>query len=449
MHAIAMIWRVEYSEQPSTADLKSTQSEPYYSDEALSELGLSWERAVNGGTDNPFLSSMDHKGLQLGSFVVPGGPSLTEVSMKGPSTAILRNPLPRAYDDYYPLPIVFYSDIQNNAFWDTGVKAYSHSILYYRALTVGSRVHYILTTPADAERLESTIDDSRSTQKVFDFSGRPGKTDFGITMARYKNIMSKAPRALPVVKFGEALIKSSLRREEFWNASTRADAHSLMLIGKIDKGRQNLDFRTYYRDLWTCADEAIANHEQVILAHNNLRIARVGEMVEEKRALLKWNKGTRLFLKQLTKIVDPHGHHPAYHRLEICFLALLDPPDLSANAISNSTIEDEVTLFQLQIAFKKLMGPLQNITPQDVNDIQGLCNKLMQDEGVSWYVSSCVHILQAWIRADNPQGRDTRLAAAEEGWNRLQALLTGSSDEWKAIIAKWAGMLSVIRSKSN
>ncbi|KAF4635704.1 hypothetical protein G7Y89_g2397 [Cudoniella acicularis] len=83
--------------------------EPYYQDESIDEIGQVFENAV------------------------------VDVHRKSPNTHILQDSPPNTFTDTYPVLISVFQDVQQNEFWDIGIRAYGHGLIYGRALKQGNR----------------------------------------------------------------------------------------------------------------------------------------------------------------------------------------------------------------------------------------------------------------------------------------------------------------------
>jgi hypothetical protein len=166
MHAVAALF--------ITLANKPDLGEPYFEDQPVAELGFGFKsivrvltiftiqstdlkRQVNSGIPEAWLSDPNVPTLLLGYFVRRHWPSYLDVSSRDRGTPILTNPGPLEYNDYFPVPVSFYQDVQQEGFWAVLVRQFGNSVFQYRAVKEGSRLNYRVTDAAKGEYNSSYI----------------------------------------------------------------------------------------------------------------------------------------------------------------------------------------------------------------------------------------------------------------------------------------------------
>lgn len=79
---------------------------------------------------------------------------------------ILKDPGPMLYDEYYPIPISAWEDMQQEDFWDIHVRKFGHGVLHYRNVNQGAKVTYSPPTNPSETRYKR----SRATRVTGPFS---------------------------------------------------------------------------------------------------------------------------------------------------------------------------------------------------------------------------------------------------------------------------------------
>ncbi|APA07484.1 predicted protein [Sclerotinia sclerotiorum 1980 UF-70] len=145
-----LIYAMELSRNYPNRNIKMKASrlsnEPYFEDEALAELGYSYENAVDQWRihrSNTQWNNMEKSplGLLASDALANNGNDLTyTTSIENPQ--IDGEPQPPDYKYLHPIPVTVYEDVQSASFWEHAVRPYGHKILYYRTMkaSVGIKV---------------------------------------------------------------------------------------------------------------------------------------------------------------------------------------------------------------------------------------------------------------------------------------------------------------------
>ena len=77
--------------------------------------------------------------LPLGFWLERNWPTFQH-RKQAPDTILLINPTPMDHQVLFPVPIGFFEDMQQQQFWDVGVRAFGQQFLHYRSVREGCRV---------------------------------------------------------------------------------------------------------------------------------------------------------------------------------------------------------------------------------------------------------------------------------------------------------------------
>ncbi|KAA8571431.1 hypothetical protein EYC84_001432 [Monilinia fructicola] len=115
---------------------------PFFDQEPLAEAGFSFEAALNGGICKAFL--LTESGLPYGHWFETLWPTVEAQELCASEAITLTNPDPFLYQELFPIPVSFYEDIQQKAFWDGMVERFGHKLFQYRFLNEGARIDFTL-----------------------------------------------------------------------------------------------------------------------------------------------------------------------------------------------------------------------------------------------------------------------------------------------------------------
>ena len=286
-------------------------------------------------------------------------------------TPPLTAPGPLTYSEYFPIPISFFQDIQQEDFWSIGVRQSGNSIFHYRTLNEGARKDYNVTDEAEgkfkkskAARFKERTDpknDSRLNRKFrFDLKG-------------LKAAMNLTPDERTAMVFGQRLLLSSKMQEDFWNDVEEQEASIRSITDTINPatlaGNSPDHIRQTFLSIFTFTQQAIHNHERMVaetISQNADGIA----YPNRRAKLLAWNKGTRSFIRQLAQADAGRNLNLRAEelRLEFCRMALWNPNDATTKS-GNDWLEILI-----------LQNARQALNSGNLYDCRNTCIRLLRED---------------------------------------------------------------------
>jgi hypothetical protein len=373
------------------------------------------------------------KEVNIGHWLKTTWPCIVDEDVRGPDTPILTDPSPYDYEDMYPMPVSIFQDIQQEEFWDVGVRNYGHRLIYLKALAQGVRVSYIVTRNAGNE-YGWTFKDGR---RIKGEHPRMGEfTHLNGTIQRLQLAMSLTSDERSALAFGEGFMNSSTIYAGFYTQSQEQTAiikrvMSLFLFSPLSTNAQYVLF-----ELIRLIEAATSNHELMITATVSQEGMDQINFVDRRRNLLVWNRGTRIFVKELTKHIalrlPGFSISKEILRLEKCRLFLISPADASINGSP-----DAQEIFAIKEAFRDLNTPAIMAGPTAKDDMRMACKALVDEPGSSLFAGYVAGIIIACLKQDESENWDETVKQATSNANALMEFSIGVPPLWKQEMDIW------------
>jgi hypothetical protein len=228
-------------------------------------------------------------------------------SLKDPeqleSAIVLKDPGPSTQDEFYPIPISAWEDMQQEDFWEIHIRKFGHSSLHYRDGVQGAQVTY-------APPLNPAQEFSKKTRQVrVTGNSRVENQQFRSSMAALqKQALERSLEMTPgdrdAMKFGRTFILSSSAEVEFWDQSAQQTNAVDSIITTVEAILRNPNQRPQDRhylttELLTGLQKAIENHEMMIAAILSVENTNGVSYTNRRKTLLSWNRGTRTFMNRI------------------------------------------------------------------------------------------------------------------------------------------------------
>lgn len=366
--------------------------------------------------------------LPLGFWLEAKYPCYTDVRSKAPGTIALVNPEPFDYQIYYPIPVTFYQDIQQEEFWDVGVRAFGHKILHYRTFSEGCLVRYNVSR-SGRSRYKCLIDNAIRVKGQRPFEGV--SEDFCDKISELETMISMTPRERAARNLGQVFLRSSMEDDAFWNDTT-AQHISVEKIFKImactpkDNREADMLIVSIARLLSKAAE--VAHHGMIVavLASEDINATCYSN---KRKRLLKWNRGTREFTRSLQNhlIQAPRAinmHMPSLDRILIALersrMMLWSP---------SSELQDVADYEE----FTKIQNARNN--PQMSRDI---CYQMQADHGCSIFARCCSEIMLCGLDSADAARWTERHDVLERHIETLSKFRSQSRPGWLPALAEWA-----------
>ncbi|KAF7874348.1 hypothetical protein EAF04_003020 [Stromatinia cepivora] len=339
----------------------SVPSEPYFEDEALAELGYSYENAVV--TPWPTME-----------MILTYTTSIENPQLDG-------EPQPPDYKYLHPIPVTVYEDVQSASFWEHAVRPYGQKILYYRTMkaSVGIKVQDEYVWGRDDITGRVHVSPLRNETKSF--------VD---DMERLKNVTNRTPDEKQIFQIGDKLIKSAEHGAAFWSDSIvqRQNINEYITMIK-DNEINNVKDENYRLQIFNVLMKATEKH--IALMQNQLRLDRLNQNISTDRRidLLKFNRGMRALIQKLKLAWKTELSHPAIHfstilnHLELAMMYLF-VPDTTTGLIDTEDRKEINVISQARIEY--ISGHIDNC--------QEMIAWIGQNEGQSSYVLTCTGLMK-------------------------------------------------------
>ncbi|KAF7932832.1 uncharacterized protein EAE98_004131 [Botrytis deweyae] len=413
----------------------------FFDEEPLAEAGFSFEVALNGGTVRSFTTV---KGMPYGHWFETIWPSVESQDLCGSKSITLRNPGPFDYQEKFPIPASFYEDMQQKEFWDYMVHRFGHKLFHFRSINHGVRLNFDIYTK------------NRTPIKFRDVStiriGVDHKLghDNQILRERWESVhailgaQAESEERKIAQSFGMSLLQSSKIESSFWTheeTQRRGVAAIFDHLSKqgVSEEERLSGFTHLIGFMWTI----VQNHKNKIdalLKSGQADVPQIQIPTEERRrALLAWNRGTSIFVKQCSQEF-PNASED--HRFQISTLGLsleilrlqLFSPNLQTETIKSGPDFTELALLiHLQDSFLKGDRALCRDSVKKIREI----------EGYSLFAFLCT----LWIDTIIYEGSETDLERIKsvrgfeemgKWWRELWGKSSGG--EWEEMFRIWDGV---------
>lgn len=368
----------------------------------------------------------------LGYWLETKYPSFTDVQRRSGSTQVLILPAPFDHQIFYPIPVTFYEDLQQEGFWDVGVRRFGFPLLYYRTLKKGIRMDFDPTINPQTVGFKPKLKDIRHQHGADPFTGALEKLQNRVSQLETMIVLT--PHQKAVRNFGQAILRNQMEEEAFWTGfDDQEDAvQKIIDVGDVIPAneQQRVEAIVSIKDLISELEEY---HRDMIVSVFALEEINGTNHTDRKKRLLVWNREMRKFIRQFQEKLN--------NRTDSAYVASLDnnliaferarmklwPPNSEVHDVADY---DEVT-------------ELENARSTTNRDI---CNKILEDTGASIFAWCCAHIMISAMDSAVPEGweeRCNRLAVVME----LLLTLQGPQNvpDWIALLARWREVASQTR----
>ncbi|TEY46333.1 hypothetical protein BOTCAL_0316g00140 [Botryotinia calthae] len=406
--------------------------EPYFEEEALAELGYSYENAVNGGYIETMLNGTIWNNRPLGYWLVTPWPTIEMILTYTSPTEnpqLDGDPQPPNYKYLHPIPVTVYEDVQSISFWEHAVRPYGQKILYYRTMrsSVGIKVEDDYVWGRDDITGRVNVSPLRNESKSFIDD-----------LERLKNALSCTPEEKEILQIGNKLIKTAEYGAAFWSDSIvqRQNINEYIMMiedNEINSLKDNNNKIQMFKILMKATEKHIS------LMQNQLRIDELNRTISADRRidLLKFNRGMRALIHRVKLEWQIELSHPVIHlstilnHLEMALMYILVPDQLTQLVDTEDHREINV-ISQARTEF--ISG--------DVGTCQETISRIHQNPGTSSYAITCAGVLDLACAFES--GRrvcdDTQYELAKRYFARIRyltGLYDGGKRKWIELLGSW------------
>lgn len=348
----------------------------------------------------------------------------------------------------FPIPVSLFSDIQQETFWTVGVRTFGHGLIHYRTIQEGVAVSYYLNSSesnqsnsgsgnalptvyrTDARRIASG---AYSSDRVAEIVARTEQLRQQESMTEWAAL---SPEAREIVKFSRKLAITSQVEKQFWSTT---QAQQLSVTKTLDCW-DILENQPYQRDqtlamMVNCLVEAREKHEIIIATLHSLQAISGVTYTDRIKELLSWNRGTRTFLRELCRTIQPpsppeirYALNELNIQLELCRMKLWDP----TSCLDGCVDHNEVAM--LQNAYNVLRSSGNNSAA-----CKDICKRLLAANDCPVTIQNCAYILLGLLDARQPRDWQANYERVEGCIVTLRALRWGSTG-WTAFLNTWEAL---------
>lgn len=423
--------------------------EPYFENEAIAELGFSYENAVSSSSPSAFAGT-DLLEINVGQTeamivrehadpVPPLGfwlrrywPDITDASLAQEMQPVLQDPGPSCMNEIYPIPLSFYQDMQQEDFWNVAVMNFGISLLQYRGGKEGVRYTYI----AKKNRSYAWRTRERFTSLFQPFSILDGQ--FRVSIDAINAAVQMTPEQRTAMEFGRAFLTSSTLEEKFWTNSQAQEQEIQKIANAMDTATQILptpeNKLAFSQAIHGMVKYALENHENMIQSICDLELVNKTTYSDRRRILREWNRGTRIFLRRLDAHLRQAGLDSEQEliRLEQARMVLWNHFDLATR--------DGADWVEMQLV--QMVGNCQ--LPEDFLLMKALCDTILAAPDVSIFGESFARIYLFEQEKEMLGGTNDswveRYEKVQLVHSRLLQLMTDLPEKWKVTMGNMRNM---------
>jgi hypothetical protein len=338
-------------------------------------------------------------------------------------TPTLTAPGPLTYNEYFPIPISFFQDIQQEDYWSIGVRQFGNSIFHYRTLSEGARKEYNVTNEAEGKFKKSKA--ARFKQRTDLKHDKNLNLKFGFDLEGLKAAINLTPDERITMEFGQKLLLSSKLQGNFWGDVEEQEASIKSITETINSatlaGNSSDHVRQTFFSIFTFTQQAIHNHERMVAGTISQENADGIAYPNRRAKLLAWNKGTRSFVRQLVQADAGRNLNLDEEelRLEFCRMVLWNP-----NGATTRSGNDWLEILTLQNA-------RQALNSDNLFDCRNICTRLLRENWRSVVADCAARAILFALDKNVSEGWPGRAAELRDILYILESLKAGAPACWK------------------
>lgn len=354
----------------------------------------------------------------------------------GEDTPKLINPGPLTYQRHFPIPVSMYSDIQQEGFWESGVRNFGHGLFYYRHVQEGVETIFAVTP-----NVYDKNDDYTWVQGKRSRIGPNPKSMARVTamnegvenikrLSEINNLASLTPEERGLLGFAKELLLGSQVDGEYWVDSVKQRIAVEDIFERLRSYRAHQQHRQdIFDSIVNLVRRVRVNHEVMIAATSSLEEISGTKYTDRRSELLAWNRGMRSFVQEMSKTPPDQSHTMTLFEektaLELCRMHLWSPED---------PIQDVYDFTEMVGLTRARDSPVHGL---NVQQCRALCESLIAAPNCSMIVECCAQILLTALDQGDARGWGERNGALQQNVELLRALRWGSGSEWRAFLDSW------------
>lgn len=329
--------------------------------------------------------------------------------------------------------VTFYQDVQQNDFWEVGIRTFGFPLLYYRSVKEGARVnfnhHYNWLTH---QHVWSSASDPVRVPGVHPFPR--ASAAFQAKLQQLDMILGQTPSQRAARTFGEEIVKSAYEVHAFWDSATsqqkRIDMVQVLatLLDVDDAERAEV-----FAEMTLLLSEASYFHSNMTMSIVYSEQASGITYNDRRQGLLQWNRGFRRFLQELRTTRGPSIDsvnstklQDIIYALEACRLTLWSPIDGP---------EGDEQREYAHILSMKSKG----------EGCEELCSSLLKDLGASVFAKCCANITLCATKSNDLHDIESTRDQLGNQIALLERLRGYDIKNWLDPINEWGNLAIQIR----
>lgn len=363
--------------------------------------------------------------LSLGYWLEKNYPCFTDVNSKSPGTITLVNPEPFDHQIQYPVPVTFYQDVQQEDFWEVGVRIFGYTLLHYRSLREGCRVNYDVNFDSERQKFAwKHVGRSRVTGHL---PFENVSETFRGAVSELETMMSLTPYQRAGRNFGQAILRSSLEEESFWTSSSLQHVSVQEMFNHITRAPSTDEERAkLFMSLTNLISDAGNFHKEMIVSVVASEEINGCIYADRRKSLLMWNREMRKFVCQfqaLLSVENENSHTVRLHKEELAFEAcrmMLWSPQSDIHSVADSNEFD---------ALRNARN-----TPFTCRQI---FSQLLADDRSSIFSKCCAEIMICALDSNEAAGGAERCGVLTKHLDTLSSLRSYDIPDWTAPLDEW------------
>lgn len=354
----------------------------------------------------------------------------------GTNALKLINPLPANFQIKYPIPASFYEDVQQEAFWATGVREFGHKIFFYRALNEGVRIDFPRRQYPGGPLIKRKKTRLSNVRPFPEYSGI-----FKNKIDELNAVVNASQRQREALNLANGFYESSRVENEFWTNSAAQRNATQAILDEIATGSlvptTNPDVNrreASYAFMIQRIESVITNHIDAINSLLESERINIGTTyTDRRRVLLSWNRGTGIFITAIRNLSKEQNHYTdtldeESILLEMCRMTLWCPD-------AQETVrggQDEVEVNRLD----QIHGAV-NAGGVAVERIKNAIAQTRGTSGCSLLTRILLQVCEDELDRNVVLGKQARLLKAQRNLEILNRLSVAGGRMWPGLLTPW------------
>ncbi|CAG8955088.1 hypothetical protein HYFRA_00007103 [Hymenoscyphus fraxineus] len=444
MHVIAFAW--------SAPSAMPAQLEQKYFLEGLpvGERGFEWQSSVLGGSSHSILSVTIREGGGYFGCQTEGWPNIQNFNKDSPELVLLRPPLSK-YRTISYVKVYMLEQLQQEEFWESAVRQYGlrNVLEAHKPIKQSFKIRTVKDSqgndvPSFLENRGWTETKDALTALAEELQRLTELTPVCISGSQYfyakVTIVTRSKDEKRPLIWGRDFLSQTIARDEFWSTQHSDLMESVNDVMEIMSKGKNL------KRVFPFLTHAVAAHEISVMSIVDLKDSASqipSSFQTQRRNLLIWNRGTRVFLNELADLLDSRKSTAALlddisRPLEICRMYLVNPTE-----DVDSFLEDGD---EAQVLLQECFAQATSGEEEQMDLARDTLKYIISESRTTLFDRCCARILECGISSEpGTMTRITQMIRVNEDIRYLYKQAKRCSPEWASLTKKWFGLARNVR----